>query len=177
MKLRAPTRISNLLLETLGATPVGIPLPATGESLSKGVIDGTVISWEVVPSLRLQELVGYHTEFGGDQGLYTTDIVLVMNKAKYLGLPDDLREIIDNHSGAELSAMAARTMEEFDEAGREAARAAGNEIIVIDGDEEERWKAASEPVYEAWYAEMADKDIDGPALVEQARALIDQYAE
>lgn len=175
LKLRAPTRVSYFLLEALGATPVGIPLPATAEALSKGVIDGTVISWEVVPSLRLQELVGYHTEFGGEQGLYTTDIVLVMNRARYRELPDDLRAIIDAHSGAELSAMAGRTMESFDETGREAARAAGNEIIVIEGEEEARWRAAAGPVYDKWYAEMEAKGIDGPALVERVRALIDQH--
>ncbi|NSY39354.1 TRAP transporter substrate-binding protein [Leisingera sp. ANG59] len=176
-KLRAPTRVSNDLLKELGATPVGIPLPATAESLSKGVIDGTVISWEVVPALRLNELVGYHTDFAGANGLYTTAIVLVMNKLKYDGLPEDLRAILDKHSGMELSATAGRIMQENDQAGRDAAKSSGNEIIVLDEAEVARWKAAAKPVYERWYEAMKARDIDGRALVDQVAASILAHSE
>jgi TRAP-type transport system periplasmic protein len=176
-KLRAPTRISNDLLKELGATPVGIPLPATAESLSKGVIDGTVISWEVVPALRLNELVKYHTDFAGEHGLYTTAIVLVMNKAKYDGLPEDLRAILDKHSGMELSATAGRIMQGYDQAGRDAALRSGNEIIVLDDAEVARWKAAAVPVYERWYEAMTARDIDGRALVDQVTASIKAYSK
>ena len=40
LKLRGPSRQANKLLETLGATPVGMPVPAFPESLSKGIVDG-----------------------------------------------------------------------------------------------------------------------------------------
>lgn len=176
-KLRGPTRIINDLLQETGAIPVGIPLPDTAESLSKGVIDGTVISWEVVPSLRLAELVHYHTDFSGDHALYTTAIILVMNRNRYDALPDDLREILDTHSGAALSARAATAMADYDERGREAARAAGNEIILLDEPEVDRWKAVVQPVYERWYGEMEARGIDGRALEEQVRALIAKHQD
>lgn len=176
-KLRGPSRVINDLLEGLGAIPITVPLPATAESLSKGVIDGTVISWEVVPSLRLHELVGYHTDFGGEEALYTTAIVLVMNKARYQALPEDLRAIIDAHSGAELSANAARTMAEFDETGRAAALNAGNEIILLDETEVARWKETAGSVYEDWFTTLEARGIDGPALVETTRALIDKHSD
>lgn len=171
-KLRGPTRLINDLLEELKAVPVAISLPETAESLSKGVIDGTVISWEVVPSLRLAELVDYHTDFAGAEALYTTAIILVMNRARYDALPDDLKAILDAHTGADLSARAAVSMAEHDDLGREAARAAGNEIILLDEAEVARWKAAAQPVYDRWFAEMERRDIDGSALVEQVRGLI-----
>ena len=57
LKLRAPTRQTNKLLAALGATPVAMPVPAVGEALAKGVIDGAVVPYEVVPAVKIQELV------------------------------------------------------------------------------------------------------------------------
>ena len=47
VKLRAPTRVTAKMVETLGATPVGMPVPAVAEALPKGVIDASIIPWEV----------------------------------------------------------------------------------------------------------------------------------
>ena len=96
LKVRGPTRVITDMLKELGATPVGMPLPAIPEALSKGVIDGTVIPWEVTPAIKLSELVSHATEFtGSKEALYTATIVLVMNKAKYDSLPEDLRAVLD----------------------------------------------------------------------------------
>ncbi len=85
-----------------------MPVPAVSEGLSKGVIDGTTIPWEVTTALKVAELVGNHTEFEG-AGLYTLSFVLAMNKEKYESLPDDLKKIIDDNSGLELSVFAGGT--------------------------------------------------------------------
>lgn len=170
--LRGPTRVINDLLSELGATPVGMPLPAIPEALSKGVVDGTVIPWEVTPSIRLTELVDNHAEFDGPEALYTAAIVLVMNKARYEALPDDLRAILDAESGAKLSAFAAEVMFEYDKPGRDIAVEAGNTIVQLDEAEVARWKAAAEPVVARWVADMESKGIDGQALIDRAKALI-----
>ena len=171
--LRGPTRVITDLLGELGATPVGMPLPAIPEALSKGVINGTVIPWEVTPAVRLTELVTNHTEFAGDEALYTATIVLAMNKAKYDALPDDLRAILDEESGAKLSAFAAEVMYAADAPARQIAVDAGNTIVTLDEAEVARWKEAAQPVIERWVAEMDGKGIDGQALIDQARGLID----
>ncbi|UOA28505.1 TRAP transporter substrate-binding protein [Pseudosulfitobacter sp. DSM 107133] len=174
--LRGPTRVINDMLSELGATPVGMPLPAIPEALSKGVIDGTVIPWEVTPAVRLSELVSNHAEFSGDEALYTATIVLVMNKAKYDALPDDLKAILDEKSGAALSTFAAEVMFEYDKPGRDIAVAAGNTIVQLDEAEVARWKEAAQPVIDRWVADMDAKGIDGQALIDQAKGLIDQYS-
>ena len=177
MKVRAPTRIINALLGQLGATPVGMPVPQITEALSKGVIDGCVIPWEVTPALKVPELVSNHTEFGGDHALYTTTFVLAMNKARYDGLPDDLKRIIDDNSGQEFAAFAGRTQAGADEPSRQIAVDRGNNIIEISAQETEAWKAAAEPVYRNWIEEMEGKGIDGQVLIDEARALISSYSE
>ncbi len=175
LTLRGPTRIINDLLGELGAEPVGMPLPAIPEALSKGVVKGTVIPWEVTTAIRLSELMGNHTEFSGEEALYTAAIVLVMNKAKYEALPDDLRAILDAESGAKLSTFATQVMWDMDAPAKKIAEDAGNTIVTLDDVEVARWKEAAKPVVDRWISDMDGKGIDGAALIEQARALIEKH--
>jgi len=177
MAIRAPTRIINALLGELGATPVGMPIPQVPENLSRGVIDGAVVPWEVTAALRVPELVSNHTEFGGDHALYTTTFVLAMNKEAYDNLPEDLREIIDANSGADFSAFAGRTQQYYDGPGREMAVENGNNIIQLSDEETEAWRAAAQPVIDNWIEEMNGRGLDGQALVDEARELIARYTQ
>jgi len=175
MKLRAPSRIVNTLLGELGAPPVGMPVPAVTEALSRGVIDGAVIPWEVAPSVKVEELVKYHTEFAGGEALYTATFVLAMNKARYDSLPGDLRRIIDDNSGREVSGLFGRTQEHYDGPARQLAIDRGNTIIELDAEQAAAWKEASQPVVNGWIAEMDDRGFDAGALLDEARALIADY--
>ena len=108
MKIRGGSRLVNQLLELAGATPVGMPVPAVPEALSKGVIDGTTIPWEVTTALKIPELVENHTEFEGP-ALYNLTFVLAMNNDAYNGLPDDLKAVVDANSGLDFSIFAGGT--------------------------------------------------------------------
>jgi TRAP-type C4-dicarboxylate transport system substrate-binding protein len=108
MKVRGGSRINNNMLTKLGATPVGMPVPAVTEALSKGVIDGTAIPWEVAPSLKVRELVKNHTTFAGKEGHYTQTFAFSMNRAAYDKLPADLKKVIDHNSGQVAAALIAK---------------------------------------------------------------------
>ncbi|MEZ5838741.1 MAG: TRAP transporter substrate-binding protein [Geminicoccaceae bacterium] len=174
-KVRGPTRIITTLLERLGAVPVGMPVPAVPEALSKGVIDGTVIPWEVTIPLGILDLVDSHTQVSGDHGLYTATLGFVMNRGAYEGLPDDLRAVIDANSGVETAGLFGRALDRGDAAAEQAARETGKPVITIDEAETRRWKDASLPVIDDWIAEMSGRGIDGKAHLDAARTLIDQY--
>jgi TRAP-type C4-dicarboxylate transport system substrate-binding protein len=176
LKLRAPTRVINELMKTLGATPVGMPVPQMPEALSRGVIDGTVVPWEVTTPLKVAELVNTHTTFSGNRSLYVAFFVFAMNKAKYDALPADLKKVIDANSGPETSKWVGRVMDEGDAPGLAAAKARNNTIVTLDAAETARWKAASQPVIDAWIKEMDGKGQNGKQLVEDARAMIAKYA-
>lgn len=175
LTMRGPTRVINDLLSELGAEPVGMPLPAIPEAISKGVVRGTVIPWEVTTSIRLSELVSHHTEFSGTESLYTAAIVLVMNKARYEALPDDLRAILDAEAGAKLSSFATQVMWDMDAPARKIAVDAGNTITTLDAAEVARWKDAAQPVIDRWVASMDSQGIDGAALIAQAKSLIAKH--
>ena len=174
MKIRGGSRTINTLLEEMGSTPVGMPVPAVSEALSKGVIDGATIPWEVTSALKVPELVEFHTEFEGN-ALYTLTFVLAMNKDRYDGLPADLQAVIDANSGLEFSIFAGGTMAEADGPSRQIAVDRGNTIVTVSGADLDAWQQAAAPVTAAWVADMNSKGIDGQALLDEARALMDAF--
>lgn len=169
-ELRGPTRVVTDLLGELGASPVGMPLPSIPENLSKGVISGATLPWEVTPSIKLGELVKNHTEFSGDRALYTAAFILAMNWDAYDGMPDDLRGILDEQTGKSLSEFAAQVMADADAGGRSIS--SGNNIIELPQTEVDRWIEASQPVYDRWVERAGEKGFDGEAAIATAKELI-----
>jgi len=177
LKVRGGSRIINNLLAKLGAAPVGMPVPAVTEALSKGVIDATTIPWEVTPSLKIAELVKHHTSFSGPTGLFTQTFALVMNRGSYNKLPADLKAIIDRNSGVETAALFGRAMDEGDKVGLEVAQKSGNSIVTLDAAETQRWKTTAAAAEADWVKEVQGKKIDGAKLVAEARALLAKHSK
>ena len=175
MKVRGGSRIINNMLTKLGATPVGMPVPAVTDALSKGTIEGTTIPWEVTPSLKVTELVKNHTTFAGKEGLYTQTFAFSMNKASYEKLPPDLKKVIDNNSGMVAATLFGRAMDEGDKIGRDIAVKAGNNIVALELAEVQRWRRTASTVETDWINEVKGKGIDGAKLASEARALIAKY--
>jgi TRAP-type C4-dicarboxylate transport system substrate-binding protein len=177
LKLRFPSRLNGEALRALGAAPVGMPVPQVPEAVSQGVIDGAVVPWEVVPSLRLHEMLKNHTEIPGSPTLYTTSFILAMNRAKYEALPAEARKVLDANSGMAAAEMAAKPWDEQGPVVEQMAKRRGNQIIVITEEEKARWVAATRPVVEAWQAGTRERGFDGAALLEDARALIAKHGQ
>jgi TRAP-type C4-dicarboxylate transport system substrate-binding protein len=178
VKVRGPSRQINKLLGALGATPVGMPLPGIPDALSKGTIQGAVIPWEVVPSVKVHELTKYHAEFDPAGGaLYTITFVMAMNKAKYNSLPPDLKKVIDNNSGMATSAWLGKTQQAGDAAGRKAAADRGNTIFTVGPQEAQQFRRASRLVEVEWVEDMNKRGFDGKKLLETARSLIEKHSK
>lgn len=177
VKLRNPTRLAGEALKALGATSVGMPIPQVPESLAQKVIDGAVVPWEVVPAIKVQELVKFHTEIKGAPTLYAASFFLAMNKAKYDSLPGDLKEVIDKNSGMAFAERAGNMWDTEAVNVRETVVKRGNTIIQLADDEKQRWIKATEPVYGAWIEQMKGKGVDGGKLVEAAREAVAKHSK
>jgi TRAP-type C4-dicarboxylate transport system substrate-binding protein len=175
LKLRFPTRLAGEALRTLGATVVGMPVPQVPESLAQRVINGCVVPWEVVPSIKVHELVKNHTEIPGSPTLYVATFILAMNKAKYESLPADLKEVLDRNSGLAAATMAGKAWDDQAIVVSEMVKARGNTIITISEDEKARWRKATEPVVEHWLTTMKERGLDGQKLLDSARAAIQKH--
>ena len=175
-KIRTPTRTGGWMIEAMGATPVGAPVPKIPELLSKGVVDSVLIPFEVTLPLKVNELVDYHTILGGDvERINTSTFIIAMNKDSYAKLPDDLKKVIDDNSGLALSDWLAEIWDAAEVPGIAKAKESG-EIITMDPAEVAKLRAKVEqPVIDRWIGEMKEKGIDGAALVAEARTLIEKH--
>jgi TRAP-type C4-dicarboxylate transport system substrate-binding protein len=175
LKLRAPTRMTNKFIALLGGTPVSMPVPQVGDALSKGVIDGAVVPYEVVPSVKIQELVKFHSETDpAEPAFYTSTFIFAMNKAKYESLPADLKKVIDNNSGQALSGSIGRAFLQADGEGKKLT--AKNTTNVIAKAELDQWRKTAQPLADAWVADMNAKGRNGAKMLEDAKALIARHA-
>jgi TRAP-type C4-dicarboxylate transport system substrate-binding protein len=172
LTLRAPNRqIGNALAE-LGASPVFMPVPAIPEAVSRGTIDGAVIPWEVVPALKFQELTAHHVETPGPRGLYTAIFVLAMNEATYKAMPDDLRAVLDAHSGLEMAKSAGALWDVEGAANREMVAGRGNSIVEFSSADMSAIRTATQKVVDQWIEARGD---DGPALYEAANRYLTEF--
>ena len=176
MKVRAATRITNKLLAAFGATPVGMPITQVADALSKGVINGALLPWEVIPSIKVHELVKYHSEIDPKSPwLFSAVFVFAMNKEKYASLPPDLRKIIDDNSGPELSMSIGKMADEEAIPSRKQAVDRGNTFNTIPLSELESWHKVAQTVTDDWIKDLDKRGLDGKALVGSARELIGKY--
>jgi TRAP-type C4-dicarboxylate transport system substrate-binding protein len=168
LKVRGPTRQVTKLLGSLGATPVGMPLPQIPDALSKGTIEGCVIPWEVVPSVKVHELTKFHSEFDRHRpALYTTTFVMAMNKAKYDGLAPDLKKVIDANSGMATSAWLGKVQQGNDVPSAARARwTATTPSTPSRAAEREEFIKLSSQIDDEWVADMDKRGFKGKALLD-----------
>lgn len=177
LKLRSPTRLAGEALKALGANGIPMPIPQVPEALAQRVIDGCVIPWEVVPAIKVQELVKFHTEIPGSPTLYSATFVLAMNKPKYDSLSPDLKKIMDANSGQFAATLAGRMWDEQAVVVEDMVKKRGNTIIVLSAAEAARWRKATEPVIENWQKQVKTRGFDGDKLLSNARSLLAKYAK
>ncbi len=176
MKVRAPTRQSSNLIAALGGIPVGMPLPQVPEALSKGVIDGVVVPYEIIPAIKANELTKFHSEPDSSQAaIYTTVFLFAMNSARYDKLSASQKKVIDAHSGVELSGRIGKVMSDADAIGRNSV--AADSINTIPAAEVRDWVQLTQPVIDRWVEEMNERGADGKALLASARRLTEKYSQ
>lgn len=178
LKVRAPSRIGSKTLAALGAVPVQMPAPAVPESISKTVVDGASIPWEVTTAFKLQEICKTHTETAPHQAKHANSIfALIMNPAKYNSLPPELKKVIDQNSGLETSKWMGKTFDSFTAPARKIAVDRHNTFNVLSDAEYQRWVKATANVDDDWMKEADAKGANGKALLNDAKALLKKYKD
>ena len=176
LKMRAPTRQTNKMLAALGATPVAMPLPALADALSKGVVDGYLLPWEVIPSIKAHELSKFHSETDPkSRALYTAVFFLGMNQAKYDSLPPDLKKVIDANSGATVARTFGKGWDASAPPARKQAVDRGNTFYMLPPAELANWQKATAHLEQEWVRDVTAKGQDGQKLLQTAKDLIKKY--
>jgi TRAP-type C4-dicarboxylate transport system substrate-binding protein len=158
-KLRAATGVQSQIIDALGGTPVGgIAVTQTAESLSRGLIDGTLLGWESMITFRVIPVTTHHVQFP----LGFTPLMVAMNRAKYEGLPAALKKVVDKYSGDWVAEHLAKNYNAMGGRALAAAEKTGTNVVVeLSAPERKRWEAALRPIVEDWKA----KHDNGPKLL------------
>ncbi|MDR5905326.1 TRAP transporter substrate-binding protein [Franzmannia qiaohouensis] len=165
LRMRRPTAVVGDMFSRLGAQAIGMPAPDVFTSMQRGAIDGLSFNWEGMKTFRLNEQAHYHTEVP----LYDLALTATMNRDTYESLPDDLRQIIDEHSGMQWSLRAAAVYDELIRQGREEAQEAGHEFLVIDDAmNDDAWGPVLQETIDRY---LADTGGDAESLYEESLRL------
>ena len=175
-KMRIPTRTGAWVLEALGASPLATPVPEVPQALSKKTIDGTLLPWEIVPPLKLQNQINYFIEGHDRTRLGTTSFQVSMNQARWDGLPDDIKKAFKDASGCDWWGQVGDIWRAGDDFGISLAVKAGKEHITLTEEETSALLETVAPVVDRWVDEVSAKGIDGAALVDKARGLIAKHS-
>ena len=177
LKLRTPSRTGAWMIEAWGAEPVGMPVPDLPQALSKGVVDGALVPFEVVPPLKLQEMTQYSIE-GADGSRFGAAVFLfAMNKERYEALPADLKAIVDANSGAAIAGEMGQVWDDVEAVGKKLQRESGGEIVGLDAEAKATFDARGAEVVERWIEEANAAGLDGDGLVEAARAAVAKHSD
>ena len=177
LKLRTPSRTGAWMIEAWGAEPVGMPVPALPQALSKGTVDGALIPFEIVPPLKLHQLTDYSIEGAGGNRFGASVFLFAMNKERYESLPADLQQVIDDNSGRDLARRMGEVWSEVEAPGRKLQKESGGEVIQLTPEQTKAFSDLSESVTERWIEQAEEKGIDGAALVEAAKSSIEKHSE
>jgi TRAP-type C4-dicarboxylate transport system substrate-binding protein len=177
MKMRIPTRTGAWIIEALGAAPAAMPVPALPQALSKKVVDGAFIPWEIIPPLKLQDVTKVQVEGPNQVRFGTTTFQVSMNPGTWAKLPRDVQKAFEANNGEARWRAVGKVWTDSEAGGIAMAKKAGNKHIQLTPAQLAMFKEKLEPVVDRWIAEVDSKGIDGKALVDQARRLIAKHSK
>lgn len=174
-RIRTPSRTIGWMLEAMGATGVGMPLPALPLAVDKNIVDGAMIPYEIFPALSFNKPIKAITVGHEDRRFGTAVFVFAMNKEVYDDLPPDLQKVIDDNSGRRIAEDIGRDWMRIEDRVAGMIKASGIEMIELSPAETDRVQQASQPVIDRWIDDMESRGIDGQALVQAAKDAINRY--
>jgi TRAP-type C4-dicarboxylate transport system substrate-binding protein len=171
---RTPSSAGTLLIEALGANAYHSPVTEMAQLLSKGVVDGVMVPFEIVPAFKVHQLVKYHVTVQGPR-VHTSAFLFAMNKNSYAKLPADLKKVIDNNSRRNLADFAGKVWIDIEKPGIALSKKRGNEFITLSAEETAKVREAGMKARQRWVEQVKDKGIDGAALLKDAEAMLAKH--
>jgi TRAP-type C4-dicarboxylate transport system substrate-binding protein len=138
--------------ESLGASPVSIPVPDVYTGLERGTFDGA--GWPIIAfqDLSWDEFLKHRI----DPGFYQTDLAVVINPRKWESLSDEAKEII-TETAIEYEKISYDNFQEMIEETDESSRENGLTVHVLEGEARDAYLDAA---YDEAWKRMRDAGTD-----------------
>ena len=160
------------LMSLLGGTPVAMTMPEVYDALSRGVAEGLMCAYEATEGFRFGEQLKYSTENFATS--YSAVFVVVLNKDKWNSMPPDIQKIIDAMSPEYIDKYAAM-WDDIEKSGKAYLVKRGNKIISLSKEEEARWVAKAQPIFDDYVKKMKEKGLPGEEALKFAMDYLKPY--
>jgi TRAP-type transport system periplasmic protein len=170
LRIRTPNPLISDMVARLGGIPVPLAPPDINPALRSFAIDAAAMPWDVVLYTGSDEFLRYHL----DDRLYVSPLYFVMNRARYDGMPPELRHAVDDVSGDALMDRFGDWWKRWEEPGIAAVVAQGHSITRLGESERNRWREIVQPVIDHRLDALAAQGIDAAAIYRAARRYIER---
>ncbi|MDR1573790.1 MAG: TRAP transporter substrate-binding protein [Clostridiales Family XIII bacterium] len=171
LKFRASAGAASDLLLAWGATPMQMAPGDIFQAVEKGTVEGYVFDLSGIISFSLQEVTANYT----DMPVYLGPYYLLMNRNSFEALPEDLQQVIMDHSDRDTSLEMAYVYEGDERRGREIISEAGGNFVDVSNADEAAFKEAGQVLLTTWIEANTADGFDAQAYVDKAQGLAEKY--
>jgi TRAP-type transport system periplasmic protein len=159
------------VLKALGATPVqNANLGDTYLALEKGAVDGVYYPWAILKSLKMTDLLSYHTT----ANMAVVPVAVIMNLQKWNSLPPDVQKVFEDLAPS-ISALSGVTLEEYSQTIENEEKKLGEEIYYVPKAEKAKWIKAVQPIEEEWRDMVKKKGLKPDTILNKLTQATDKY--
>jgi TRAP-type transport system periplasmic protein len=155
-----------VIMRSLGAAPVAMPQGEVYDALSKGVLDGAIAVYSGLKTWKTADILKYTTEIKGTA--YTAVFFVAMNKNKWKSIPSDQQKII-GQINREWSEKQGLLWDALEKEGKEYAVSKGIKVTRLSQEEQAKWTAMAQPLYEDYLKKTKEKHLPGDELLKFVR--------
>lgn len=173
LRILTSSRPIATVIGELGATPVGMPFNEAYEAVSRGTVDGIVISLQAALAFGINEIVdtAWMLPISGGPGFYG------ISQTVWDGLPEDIKEIIQDIK-AEFQPESFYKIYQVEDVERALTIFAEHNVTIIDASEEDIQFLMDGPagkVWSAWVEEMNGLGLPGQEVIDKFKELVEKY--
>jgi TRAP-type C4-dicarboxylate transport system substrate-binding protein len=159
-KIRVQTSVVGDALSTLGAVPISGSLSELREFLSRGIVDGTTLSDELLTGFKVDNYIENITQIPG--GIFTNSTFVIVNKSKWDQISPEDQKAIMEISGEKLAVRMGQLWHENDVMAREQLKERlGDKYTVASDELNGAIDKAFEPVRADWFDKAEANGVNG----------------
>jgi TRAP-type C4-dicarboxylate transport system substrate-binding protein len=153
VKVSVQGRLAAETLQTLGGTPISLPINEVYEALNRGTIQGAAIGWPAAVAFKLTDIAHNHirASLGGEAA------IMIMNNQSYAKLSGKAKAAIDDNIGAFYTNWFNKVIDDTEHDNIAITEKMGNQSIYpLSPTELPQWKQRIAPVIDDWVKNTPD---------------------
>lgn len=160
-------------LQTVGATPVLIPVPDAYMALERNVVEGQFIHFPAAMEFKILELFKYHTIINAGATMQG----FIVNGKVWNSFSDSTKKAFIDAYKWYVSEVLRREISENEKKAYELSKKLGHTIYTPTPNELKQWVDAAKPSHEKWIKELEAQGLPAKKVYEKVRKIISEYKE